>query len=185
MFWYTAALRWCRNFTFLITFGLGGLWQMLYAPSGFHSTQILKEFILISGFWEEMAHTNTYRFLNPPPRFSPYPTWKSPTAPKASASHLNCSSSWVSVGSFLHLPLSWSCIAMHWCFLTYTCFLFQKKKWFWCICNAGFSLRQYVITQGRCTQGNHSFKLVNSSTLFRPSLICCVHQFVESLRTWL
>lgn len=67
MFWYTAALRWCRNFTFLITFGLGGLWQMLYAPSGFHSTQILKEFILISGFWEEMAHTNTYRFLTPPP----------------------------------------------------------------------------------------------------------------------
>lgn len=124
MFWYTAALRWSRNFTFLITFGLGGLWQMLYAPSGFHSMQILKEFILISGFWEEMAHTNIYigflKFL-----LSPYPIWKGTTAPKVSTSHLSCSRSWISLGSFLHLPLSRNCITIHWRFLAYICILYQ------------------------------------------------------------
>lgn len=124
MFWYTAALRWSRNFTFLITFGLGGLWQMLYAPSGFHSTQILKEFILISGFWEEMAHTNIYRFLKI--LFSPYPIWKGKTAFKVSTSHLICSSSWVSLGSFPPLTLFRNCITMHWHFLTYICNLYQN-----------------------------------------------------------
>lgn len=72
MFWYAAALRWSRNFTFLITFSLGGLWQMHYAPSGLYSMLIFKEFILISDFWEEMAYTNIYVSGKYPPFSSSY-----------------------------------------------------------------------------------------------------------------
>lgn len=183
MLCYTAALRWPRNFTFLITFGLGGLWKMLYAPSGFHSTQILQEFTLTSGFREEMVHPNIclgfsfkkscLGFFN---IFSPYPIWKSTIAPKVSTPHLSCSRSRVSLGSLLHLPLSRNAQTL---FSRYLHFI--PKPFFWNICHARFSLWCYFVSQGRCAQGSNSFKLVNSRTLFRPSLIC----YKEGLWTWL